>query len=615
MMNNDSTDFGQQKPASRFPANLILVVIGAILIITAVVFYPDASLRMNRQLDEEVMLTSSPEESTAEKATPTPTPAPTARQEYTPTPEIFANTSQFGILVLSIREGKDAHLFVYQPFLDNENGSGYSALPITRITSGPHQDIAPSISPDGTKIAFSSNRDGPWDIYIFNLLSGEIRRYTETQAYDGNPTWSPDGKWLAYESYQINNLDILIQDLDQTSGPISLTNHPAADYAPNWSGQGRKISFISTRNGSQEIWYADLDSPQDDKAVRVPGLPGMEIKHPTWTADGRYLTWSVVTYEGNHTLLTWDSTHPELDPILTGSGDWPLWSGGGEILYTALNNPYDTYLTAYPGFQDQNQVMMPAVKLPGSLEGISWAKQISLAALPDDDPDLKPTPLWKPAPHQEDSSSDTKDKLIQLRNLDAPSPYFIQDALSTFSPLRQETRNLAGWDFLSTLENAYTPLDKPIEPGVNLDWLFTGRGMTINDIPRLAGWLVVLKEDFGDQTFWRVYIRTSDQQGLQGKPLQRYPWDFNARYSGNNADYENGGSIAQTIPAGYWLDFTELAAAYGWKRFPSETYWQFSESASRYQYFAFTQDLSLRTALLQLYPLESIQGLGKSANP
>lgn len=314
-------------------------------------------------------------------------------------------------------------------------------------------------------------------------------------------------------------------------------------------------------------------------------------------------------------MLTWDSDDPTRDPVITGSGDWPLWSGGGDILYTLLEGPYDTYLTAYPGIKGSSQVMMPAVKMPGRVEGISWSAVNAFIYESNFDPGPKPTPLWYPAEGSAaEQAAESKD-LIQLRNLTAPNPRFNQETVSSFSSLRQAIRDSAGWDFLGTLENAYVSIHEPLPPGVSLEWLFTGRGITIDDIPRMANWLVLVKEEYRDQTYWRVYIRANNQQGSHGKPLHDFIWSFDARYSGSNAQYENGGARSQHIQDGYWIDFTELADAYGWKRFPAEPYWQYSESASRYQYFAFTQEMNLQTALLQLYSQSDIQQLGINANP
>ncbi len=610
MSAEEKLDHPGREPGSNWQSNLLLTTIALILIITAVIFYPDARQKMLESRPEPEITNSIPDLLTV---TPTPTleQSQSVIPEPTPTPNIYANTTQFGSLVIAIREGNDIHLFLYRPFLEKSSDLELSAFPLTRITSGNHQDITPAISPDGSRVAFASNRDGPWDLYILDLNSGETTRYTDTDTYEGNPTWSPDGEWLAYERYQIDNLDIFIQDVARTSGAIPLTNDPGADYAPNWSGQGRKIGFVSTRNGNQEIWYADLDSTEADKAVRVPGIEASSVDHPSWSSDGRYLSWSLVTQQGNHSIVTWDSTRPEEKPTYSGPGDWPIWGDDGDILFTIVQSPVESFLTAYPGNDLELQVMLPAVKMPGPVEGISWVKKIAINPAEGSDQIQTAALLWEASTF----NGDGHQALIELRNLDAPRAVFIQEAASTFSPMQQKTRELAGWDFLATLDSAYLPLNESIEPNINFDWLYTGRGLLLNDIPRLADWLVVIREDFFDKTYWRVYLKTYNQSGNQGMPLKNYPWDFNARYSGDNSSYENGGATMTSVPPGYWLDFTEIAAAYGWSRFPAEAYWQFSETASRYQYFAFRQGLSLESALLQLYAPEAIQNLTGYGNP
>ena len=598
---------------SRGPSTWIVVAIGVLLLIAAVLLYPDARQRMEQERMLSATLSVEP---TLSLSSPTPTETPLAEsQPELLDPELYAFPSQFGTLILSIQEGTDSHLFAFQPFLGDFAGTGFSGLPLTRLTSGSQKDITPDISPDGRYIAFSSNRGGPWDIYILDLLTGDVEQFTDSQAYDANPSWSPDGEWLAYESYQIDNLEILLQDRDRSTGPIPLTRNPAADFAPDWSGQGRWISFVSSRSGQLETWYADLDSPEEDKAVRIPNPSGQTVRHPSWSSDGRYLTWSVTTNEGNHSLMTWDSQQPGQAPAEVGTGDWSIWAAEGDILYAVVEEPSASYLTAYPIGKGNSQVMLPAVELPGRVEGLSWTPQNDFTWLADLSEGPDPTPLWLPVDDAEISSNQDKKQLISLRSLSAPYPQFQEDAAGNFTSLRNAVTNAVGWDFLGTLENAYVPLGEPLPPGVDLDWLYTGRGMVISDIPRLADWLVLTRNDYGGRTYWRVYLRASNQQGNQGKPLQQFIWDLDARYSGSNADYENGGAYSDMIPPGYWVDFSALVEAFGWKSFPAERYWQFPEEASRYGYYAYTQGLDLEKALLQIYTLQQLEKFRGAVNP
>ena len=95
-----------------------------------------------------------------------------------------------GLILLAMSEGGSSHLFAYHP----------QGVPFYRLTSGNWDDVAPSVSPDGTRVAFASNRDGFWDLYLLDLTSGETTRLTSSKEYNSAPSWSPDGRWLAYES-------------------------------------------------------------------------------------------------------------------------------------------------------------------------------------------------------------------------------------------------------------------------------------------------------------------------------------------------------------------------------------------------------------------------------
>ncbi len=126
----------------------------------------------------------------------TATPEPTATQELIPVTSDNTN----GTVILSLEEDGYAHLFAYAP----------GGLPLTRLTNGDWDDITPAPSPDGTRLAFASNRLGHWDLFLLDLASGDLTQLTNTPEYEGAPTWSPDGSFLAYETYLNGNLDIAV---------------------------------------------------------------------------------------------------------------------------------------------------------------------------------------------------------------------------------------------------------------------------------------------------------------------------------------------------------------------------------------------------------------------
>jgi TolB protein len=90
--------------------------------------------------------------------------------------------------------------------------------------------------------------------------------------------------------------------------------------------------------------------------------------------------------------------------------------------------------------------------------------------------------------------------------------------------------------------------------------------------------------------------------------MQTSIWDFSARFDSDPVAYENGGKLS-TIPSGYWIDFTEFAARYGWERLPSQADWRYYYPGTLFNQFAYTQGLNWTEAMLELYPPDAIQSL------
>lgn len=545
---------------------------------------------------------------TPPEATPTITPTHTAAiPADSPTPYAITTLAE-GLILLALDDSGYTHLFAYQP----QAAGSSQPLQLTRITAGPWDDSTPALSPDGESLAFASNRSGYWDLYLLDLPSGMITRLTDTPAYEAAPAWSPDGQWLAFESYQDEQLDILILSTTTPGEPtVPLTNHPAADHSPAWSPQGRQIAFVSNRSGEAEIWLADLDQVEEQRFANLSQNPLADDRHPAWSPDGSTLLWSS-NQAGAHTIFmqeltteagelpTAGSTRREL-----GSGDWAAWSADGSRVLALVEAPQHTYLTAYP--VNSPGLVLPPLALPGAVSGLTWGS-VALP-LPLQDPYrqaslLTPTPRWQPVLTAQPGEAGGRYLLSPLGDVQAPNPRLHDLVDESFQALRSEIARQSGWDFLSTLENGYVPLTAPLDPGMGADWLYTGRAFTFTTLPVNAGWVAVVREDFNGLTYWRVYIRARFQDGSAGIPLHDIPWDFNARYSGDTVAYEQGGETLEGIPSGYWIDFTRLAASYGWQRLPALTDWRAAYASARFNEFIFTSGLDWHSAMLELYPPE-----------
>ena len=509
-----------------------------------------------------------------------------------------------GLVALSLQDGGYNHIFAYQPVV----GSDQPVLGLTRLTYGAWDDIHPALSPDGNRVAFVSNRSRYWDIYVMDLQRGTLVRLTDTFEYEGHPSWSPDGSWLAYEVYRDESLEIAIRSVDDlTQEPIILTGSPSAEYAPAWSPGGRQLAFVSDRSGNAEILIADLDQVSEDAFINVSQSQG-EDAQPAWSPDGRYLAWSRQA-EGGRRLMVWDSRAETATVVDVGAGDWPVWSVDGNALLALLRTPYETYLTGYT--INPMGAALPPILLPGTVEGFSW--QSASLALPLQEPlrqaaAATPGPLWetilKSAPALTPLPSG-RQQLVTVEDITAPWS-LLQDMVDeSFVALRKEVALRTGWDFLSTLENAFVPLTSPLSPGFGQSWLYSGRGIAVNSLPMNAGWMVVVRETYNDQMYWRVYLRARFQDGSTGRPLVNRPWDFESRFT-DPALYETGGQQVNELPSGYWVDFTDLASRYGWERMPALPTWRSAFPAARFTEFAMRDGRTWQEAMIEIYPPEAL---------
>jgi Tol biopolymer transport system component len=171
-------------------------------------------------------------------------------------------------------------------------------------------------------IAFTSERDGNFDIFTMNADGSDLQQLTNDPAYDAWPTWSPDGSQIAFMSDRSGNPDIYVIDADG-SNIRQLTDDPANDIWPDWSPDGTQIAFPSRRDGNFEIYVIN---PDGTNLQRLTNTPGHE-DFPTWSPDGTRIVFSRAEGDDGTFIINADGSGEQ--KLLDISVLEPAWSPDG----------------------------------------------------------------------------------------------------------------------------------------------------------------------------------------------------------------------------------------------------------------------------------------------
>ncbi len=202
-----------------------------------------------------------------------------------------------------------------------------------RLTNHPAFDIEPDWSPDGTKIAFASDRKGGrFQIHIMDADGMNPIRLTEGPGQKRHPDWSPDGRKIAFSVDDlVDHLDVM--DVDGRNRE-KLENHA---WEPSWSPDGKEIAFVSWKDGLGEIYVIGAGG-QGRKRVTHDFAPK---GHPSFSPDGRriaYDAWHegfshifVVGADGKNLVRLTHNEENRWGPTWTPDGQviaYYVWEGG-----------------------------------------------------------------------------------------------------------------------------------------------------------------------------------------------------------------------------------------------------------------------------------------------
>ena len=196
----------------------------------------------------------------------------------------------------------------------------------------PEPLLSPAWSPDGKKLAYVSFEGKNSAIYVQDILTGSRSKVSDFTGINSAPAWSPDGSRLALTLSRDGNTEIYI--LHVTSNQLQrITSNPAIDTEPAWSNDGRKIAFTSDRGGSPQIYEIPasggtpkrltFEGPYNVSPIYSPDGENMVLTHGN---NGKYRIALLNMKNGHMTILT----DAQLD-------ESPSFSPNGHmIMYTTM---------------------------------------------------------------------------------------------------------------------------------------------------------------------------------------------------------------------------------------------------------------------------------------
>src|SRR6185312_15638991 len=210
---------------------------------------------------------------------------------------------------------------------------------------------SPEVVPPG-KIAFASDRDGNFEIYVMDTDGGGQIRLTENAGEDYSPAWSPDGKRLAFVSSRDGNAEIYLMNSDGAS-QTRLTNNTANDLRPVWSPDGARIAFVTDRGGNDEIFVMNTDGSSqtnltnniaDDSSLSY-APDGSAIVFSSNRTDSQFDLY-VMNADGSNVIRLTTSEGADIDPSVSQS----------QIFFQSNRDENDELYVMFFGVQTQTRI-------------------------------------------------------------------------------------------------------------------------------------------------------------------------------------------------------------------------------------------------------------------
>jgi Tol biopolymer transport system component/DNA-binding winged helix-turn-helix (wHTH) protein len=230
---------------------------------------------------------------------------------------------------------KDGRRFIYSEITGEEVPAVWRADLAAaggRVTSNrklistqyPETDAQPSA--DGTQLVWMSLRTGSEEIWSGSATGENPSQLTRLNRYSGTPRWSPDSRWIAFDTYQEKNAQIFVVDAEGRN-LHSITGGAYDNVVPSWSRDGKSIYFVSKRTGNWEVWKHSLDTGAELQMTKHGGF------NPFESYDGQSIYFSRFDHAGIWSMPAKGGTESLVVADKPQVGYWGHWAVTQDGLY------------------------------------------------------------------------------------------------------------------------------------------------------------------------------------------------------------------------------------------------------------------------------------------